>query len=435
MQNKQHKKLEDKGWKMMQQVLDQELPTNEKEEDNRRGFLWFWMSGAALFILAFSWWNWSAETITPQQPIVETIEEKATSKEVPASIQKEAKIESFISETKSQTKIVNQPISKNSSTENRSVTTKSKTSNHTFSSIKPIDSQSVASVVDHSTKVVNDYKQSDKSPIKLAQSSSEITEVIPFLSTQLSFLEIQNESLNLALPQPNLSKAKKIKRRKNLKGNWQANAAMTSTLGGDINGLKTGVNYELPLSSRWALSTGLNYRLSRQNTVRLAWGNQHNGRGNADAENIITNPVLQDSLPNGEATINEYYFDANNKALQSTYRESHHFVSMPINAKYQFAKKWNLTFGVEGSYTFKYPNGLQVISDDAFDLSSHQGNDPISGSSFNLLRWDVAATLGTSYQINKSWSANLAYHHGNLLQMNNWQPNNQYLQLGMGYRF
>ena len=443
MQNRQHKKLEDKGWKMMQQMLDQELPAAKEKEENRRGFLWFWMGGAVVLISAFLWWNLASETITPQQPIVEQIEEKIASKEVPSAIQEEVENEAKIIETSSKANASNPSISKPVATESKPKTTKtifeSNPITQNIVTSKLIDNQVVTPTNDHSTKVVKERDFKGQASTIASEITPKSIESLPLLGTQLSFLKMEDQLLNWTLPQPHpelISGAKKIKRTKNLKGSWLVNASMTSTLGGDINGLKTGVNYELPLSSKWALSTGLNYRLSRQNTVRLSWGNQHIGRPDQDLENSVGVTTVQDTtLPAGVISSNEYYYDANKEALQSTYRENYHFVSIPISANYRFAKKWNLNFGIESSYLFNYPAALNQFDNRALDSSFSQGNDPLFSTSFSLLKIDLAANLGTSFQINESWSANLNYHHGNLLQMNNWQPNNQYLQLGMGYRF
>ncbi len=439
MQNRQHKKLEDKGWNMMQQMLDQELPASKEKEENRRGFLWFWMGGAVVLISAFLWSNWGGENSTPQQPIVEKIEEKIASKELPSAAQEEDENEAKIIETSSKSNTNNSSISKPVATENKPKAIKTIFESNpiiqNISTSEPLDNQVVTSTSNHSTKVVDEKNIREQASATVSKITPKSIDVIPLLATQLSFLEGKNQLTDLTLPQTHFAKAKKVKRRKKLKGSWLANASMTSTLGGDINGLKTGVIYELSLSSKWALSTGLNYRLSRQNNLRLSWGDQHIGSGGLDLNNAGVTPTQDTTLPGGVSSNDEYYYDANKEALRTTNRESYHFVSIPISANYRFAKKWNLTFGVESSYLFNFPTALKRSDERTLDSSFIQGNDPLFGTRFSLLRLDFAATLGTSFQINKSWSANLDYHHGNLLQMNNWQPNNQYLQLGMGYRF
>ncbi len=440
MQNNENKKIENQGWKQMQQILDQELPV---QKSKRRIVPWFWLSGvAAIFVLAAAmlFMNHDQNHQDDQSIASDKLIEVTDSG---TKINKEEKFEISAEKEVSNKAIASQKaeVPNELVHEQKKGILNIEIINPTAIStevIEPIQNQTSPNSIDQ--KIINQYEHFKSqnlsitcpSPsvlptVKKAQIQKDL-EKLPLRYTDL----VYDSSEKPVMESANLKTIEPLKERK-AKAQWAMNIGALSATQPRIHGASTGLEVQFPLSKKWSLKTGLNYRIVNLNKVFV----------NIDGTKNVTN-TLDDVLGVGlgndtlaPSGISSFELDAstyNNRTQNFEFRisDNYHFVSIPVEAHFQL-KSHGIWAGTKTSYLL---NADQQNS--AADLRwASQDNDPNLSYNNNsapaVPRFDIGLTIGYEYNLNQKIGLNLSYHHGNLLQQNNWHLDNRFFKLGANY--
>jgi len=189
---------------------------------------------------------------------------------------------------------------------------------------------------------------------------------------------------------------------------------------------------------KFALQTGINYRLTRQREIRQnwTWGNQHDeslGLVENDIDGGLTIDTSRTtSQPEGISS--NYYYDSRNNQIESFQYSNYHTLSVPLSLKYKLHPKWDVLIGTEVSMLLNFlkSNPSAQLRDPVFDLSAPAGE---KFTTFNLRNFDLGGIASVNFKPSEKWQLNLKYHHGNLIQGNNWQVDNRFLSLGGSFVF
>jgi len=136
------------------------------------------------------------------------------------------------------------------------------------------------------------------------------------------------------------------------------------------------------------------------------------------------------SEPSGDDS-NEFYYQSEEQ-LGAFSSQKYHLLSVPLNLRYGFHSKWSVAFGLNSSFV------LNSFFDDlsaALPAFSQNLVDSAFSESIRVQKYDLAATATVKFQMTDRWNFNLNYNHGNLLNGNGWQVNNQYFKVGTGFTF
>ncbi len=434
MQNKSHKKIEDQGWKSMQTMLDQEMPVTKKSK--RRFLFWYWAGGMAalltgvLFFINFY-----------------SFEEKTT---LDTSIVEKTEItpERIIDEQKSNSKIddhsVGSQINKNdeiSSTADLNTEIEITTNQSSFSTQKT--TESTKNIQPSKSQEVIAYNQNEigslsKAPILKVENSDLSTKREKIVELQelpslTSFVDL--EKTNPKFHFFETRKIDPIKKQKS-KLQWAFALSALSTTDPRVNGFSSGVAIEIPISNKLSLESGLNYRFVNQKFIELteraserllnlSWGSQHNGN---DPLGMDTISSIVDLIP-GAVRNNS------NKNYEYSRKATYHYISLPLKLNYSLSKGSTIQAGIEVSYLLNRDQRSRN-----FDLLiANDDNDPsfssfeFSGAVNQIKRLDMGINVGYRYRISPKWAMNVSYHHGNLLQRNEWRVNNRFFKLGAQY--
>lgn len=441
MQNKDLKKIENQGWKEMQQILDQELPV---EKSKKRFAPWFWLTGMAAIsvLVAVLFFMNNAPNHQDAKPIVsDKITNVATD-----SNTKTNKKENF--ETSTKKEISNEEITTKEVkiSNERTAVKKESISNIeivnptiiTTDIVKPTTILKPTSTNTMDQKVINQYEHFISETMSLTCNEPTVSPVtktakhVEQLSINLADLDY--DYLKKPPVEPILLKSIKPLKERKLKAQWAMNVGVLSTNQPRIHGGSVGGQVQFPVSKKWALKTGLTYRtfkvdeiLVNESTARsLTLNNRDSIAGTGSDPS--GNSILLANI--GEATYN-----TQTKKFEFKFTNWYHFLAIPIEAHFQINKSNNLWIGTEASYLL---NADQQNS--AADLLNWgtQSNDP--GFSYttdfapSIPRIDLGVSVGYQYQISQKLGVNLSYHHGNLIQQKEWHLNNKFFKLGANYK-
>lgn len=454
MQNNSNKNWENEGWEAMQQMLEKDLPTDEKQP-KRKFVFWFWAAGFALMIGA-GWMFFltsigtsdsvaeSPKTATTapsnfeNNSIVKNIESDVDNSlvmtEKATEIEKNNDLSTLIDESENEIEKINYDVQL---TDNQVFVRKE------IRRSSPEIAEKIENVVEISNNVENVSKYVDNNRRKEIDSivasnihfdlktsgyskyEIELAEILPFRGSELEVYFPQN----LDVPEPIFAKVKKIERAtKKAKPSIRLVAGTTISFDPKINGFETGALINLPIkNSKWSFETGLNYRFSKQEILRLRWPLQ---RSNKDTGESAVSDSSMFSEPSGDDS-NEFYYQSEEQ-LGAFSSQKYHLLSVPLNLRYGFHSKWSIAFGLNSSFV------LNSFFDDlsaALPAFSQNLVDSAFSESIQFQKYDLAATATVKFQMTDRWNFNLNYNHGNLLNGNGWQVNNQYFKVGTGFTF
>jgi len=431
MSNKEYKKIENKGWKEMQQMLDQEMPA---EQPKRRIVPWFWLSGIAVVfavIAVFVGLDFAPTSIesvatngsnTPQiveNTAIETVEISAVGQN-DISTEKEVSNEKLVPSPK--VEIPNIEII-NPAKIVRTKITKPTTQTITNKIDQEVLSKYEAFKLENLSETCNPPSLVPYIPTTFAN-----LEKLPIGNAELVYEKSQKPELNTV----STKTIKPIKESKN-KAQWVMNTGILSTTQPRFHGGSASLKVEIPISKKWNLQSGLTYRMVKLEAIlanegvaqgNFVWGTQHNGMG------IDSVPGGASAFDLGEAT---YNVQTENYEVEFTNR--YHFVAIPIEAHFQIKKSHRIWGGVETSYLLNRDQS----NDDFDNFNSIRDNSApaLSLDAFSnppIPRIDLAVSVGYQYQISNKIGASISYHHGNLIQKNRWRLNNKFFKLGANYR-
>jgi len=424
MQNNNFKKIENQGWKEMQQMLDQEMPT---EKPKRRIIPWFWLSGVAVVfaVVAISIGLDFAPTLgdpvatndsnTPQiieNTAIETIE-IVTADQRDISTEKQVANDELVSSAKAEIpniKIIN-PI--------KIVPTK----------IANATTQTITNKIDR--EVIRQYEAFKLENFSETCNPSSPAPYIPTTFANLEKLPIGSADLVYETsPKPefetiSINTIKPIKESKN-KAQWVMNAGILSTTQPRFHGGSASLKLEIPISKKWNLQSGLTYRMVKLDEVivngnavqRLRWGSQV---GFMDLDSLNSTDPAGTILA---TDLNAATYNNQSNNFEFSLADRYHFVAIPIEAHFQIKKSHHVWGGVETSYLLNTVRN--TASDPALSF------DALSSPS--IPRIDLGVSMGYQYQISSNLGMNISYHHGNLVQQNRWHLNNKFFKLGANYR-
>lgn len=448
MQNNSNKNWENKGWEAMQQMLDQDLPVEEKEP-KRRAIFWYWAAAGIALLIGVVFMNLQRTESNLNMenqlvPIADISETKAADVFDKNNTENIQKIDSQAIDSQS---FMKKETAKKKEFESNNSTPFLKIENSSLNfaqkqlaeNSKNLDSKSAKSIVLDRRNVVDNLNSETKiTAIDLLENSNENNSIFQNkIEAEFDRLPILFASLNLAkielseAPEPISEKVQKVERStKKVKTTFRLAAGTLVDFAPRVSGFELGGSVDFGRkNSKISFQTGLNYRFSRRQEIRLewtefpvsraneaydlAWGTQHNGSGGIDP-----------------AAISESYYKSGEQII-SYQKYSYHFLSIPINIQYQFRPKWTVSLGLETSFLLNYiPRSLGL--DD--DSTSADMNLALSDS-FKLKKIDLAATAAIKYDLSENWNLKLKVHHGNLFQGDNWQVDNRFLSAGGSFVF
>lgn len=422
MQNNSNKNWENQGWDAMQQMLNEELPVKEKEP-RRRIALWYWAAGVAVLVgvTFFNLTRFDSNLISDENSKV-NLEISSTDLQAIVDIQKNLK-EGEDSHKTAEPAYINEEVSVyNEKQSTPSAKTSIQVSKVIASSEPVIQPKEAAGDFTEKINESKTFVQNEKTAALAG---------LPMLSADLDLSKIEL----LALPKPNSKKVNKVERRKKkLKLIYGLSAGITSGVTFNANGAQVGMFVDLPVKkSNFALQTGLNYRLSRQKEIRQnwTWGTQ----GENDIGFIRNDP-------NGSVTVNQlegistdYYYNERTNQIESSQYFNYHILSIPLSLNYKLNPKWNFSLGTEGAVLLNFlkNNPSAQLSERFFDQSVPAATGNLT--TFNLKNFDLGGTAAVNFKPSKHFQLNLKYHHGNLIQGDNWQTDNRFLSAGGSYIF
>ena len=443
MQNKDLKKIENKGWKQMQLMLDQELPV---EKSKRRFVPWFWFSSvAAVLVLGAAMFFMNQNTDLQNNKHlaadkVATVPSKSVTK-----INKEE-----ISETAAEKEFSDTAIaSQKEETRNKSALTKKEEVvnieiiNPVTTSKKIILNQNIPNSIDQ--KIINQYENfmSENLSTTFPQPS-----VLPTVKTSKTFINIEelpskyadlvyNFSKKLTIEPITFKTIKPLKEKKS-KEQWAINVGVLSNTQPRLHGGSTGIQVQFPLSKKWSLKTGLSYRFVKLQKIFVSrWAAQrsndlddqnNNGPGltNLDSLGFSSTISIED--------INRSTYNNQTKNFEYRISDNYHFLSIPLEAHFQIKKSHSFWGGLETSYLLNRDGNsenadMAIVANDTFDPAFSYSSSSIP----SVPRFDLGVSVGYEYNINQKIGLNLSYHHGNLLQQKNWHLDNRFFKLGANY--
>ncbi len=432
MQNKEFKKIENQGWKQMQQILDQELPV---EKPKRRIVPWFWLSGvAAIFVAVAVFMNLdfapssvdsvvandsntseTIENIEVEIPELSTVSERDISiekeilnKEVAPSPKEEIPNTEIINPIKFvPNKVANQPIE----------IVENKIDREVIPEYEAFESEKLA-------------ETSNSAPQTNISTTLENLKKLPIGSADLVYQTSKKLNLNTV----SLKTIKPIKERK-AKAQWAMNVGALSSIHPRIHGASIGAQVQFPVSKKWSLQTGLNYRIVNLQKVFVSRRGAQTSNALDDDFNLGFNLDSTRTSNISANELNESTYNTRTQNFEFTVADNYHFLAVPIEAHFQIKKPHRVWAGLETSYLLNRDGN----SNTADLASAPTGFDPAfsydSSSTPSVPRLDLGVSLGYQYQISNKLAANISYHHGNLFQQKQWHLDNRFFKLGANYKF
>ena len=449
MQNNSNKNWENKGWEAMQQMLEKELPAEEKKP-KRRAFFWYWaVAGIAVLLGAFfvNLYQSNSNLIVDEKsmPIADifhvdsddVFEEEKDLKE---------NNDSQIVDNQGFTELKN-----NSNIERKNLNQKKYTQSKTSKKAEIIKNESIVGIqfeTPFSDKTtlpemavratgISDVfsKKTDENEAIIQNKKLTIFPTLPRLFADLNLSKIELSEA----PKPNSRKVKRVERRKKkTKPVFGLSAGITSNIVLSANGIQVGGFVDFPIkSSKFVLQTGINYRLTRQREIRQNWnwGSQHNGNPEGLQNDTDDNLTIDTTAAVNEiASSTEYYYNNQKNQIESFQYSNYHTLSVPLGLKYKLHPKWDVLLGTEVSMLLNFlKNNPSAQLNDRVSASADPAFESIA--TFKLRNFDFAGVAAVNFQPSKHWQFNLKYHHGNLIQKNSWQVDNRFLSAGGSFVF
>lgn len=455
------KHLSNKGWTKMRQLLDSEMPVA-----NRKPFLIWWLSGAAVAtILIFSIQYWAGrpeatELASTESTIVESGDivksempiNQIQSKDTPTLTQENL----AIAVNQSKTSIINRlTASSKNPTELNNVENSQLTSMKLASLDTPTGAIGKES---QENKELGQYKiiteaqvpvsvLSDGMDSKLNQEgeSSEFTEIDPinefpnFESNDTPEVFIDGNMPNkLEASQPNNDRFTESSIQSLDGTNELASENKVSSIDGYV-GLSSGVNIVDPISYVAQFGGGVSLAISQKWSVQIGAGLGLNGLSHQASIGLVTESSLAEDFQNNNVTGQSLPPGTEAAELSLT---NNWFTYLNTGLQYRTGK-WSFGTGVDLAYRF----GIQLngLSQRAFDANAMPAQRNFTGSEIEEIftlynRIDIRPVLSIGYMVHQRLSLDLVYRHGlnPLLKYplsGSKAAYNRNIQIGLGYHF
>jgi Outer membrane protein beta-barrel domain len=422
--------LENKGWDAMFQTLEREMPVEKK----RRGGLWLWLcvgglmlaGGAFLYFKMVERQEKTSQNVS--KPIVydSRLDNQTDKNAVEKTTQLgEATFRKFLKFPKSDTsvkmkgsKIV---FEKSLKVIENNINTALQTNNNQINDFKIQDIKTPAI---ENKALVTDKKTLEKlSELSLWDSTNrDKMEIVSRLDAANKFAESvyplsikQDSSLKLDI-KPYLKTILKPKKTSHSLIWGLAVGANAKNLQ-SFDGFQTGLIVGKPLSKKWAMSTGLNFRQSKmtqQNTSYLSF--------------------------NSDRLSSTYNTNTLQKAV-SVSVDKLYYLDMPTTIDYKINKKLAVASGLKLSYLIgqstKTDNTSVYFVDQSGSSSKMELLNVVKTSTLGLNRWDAALMGGVKYLPTRHFELGLKYDFGlfNINNRGNFRAFNRYLGLNGVYWF
>jgi len=403
----------DKAWEQMRQMLDQEMPVQQKR---RRVAFWWWLLPLLLLLTAGSaWWLWQQspkrtdpkQQIEPTRPIVE------------ANPDEQAKTDFFPQQ--------NPENAHAEPTKAKKANTTAKTS---LPSVLKMDDDEPVANFDKNQAAKYAQPSDNENSNTFATSEQEPSQKPPFLIVPLEINNLQP----LPLPKTDLAIHDALKPQPGLL-RWGLEGGVATNAVRNFDGAFAGVIAEFPLRGRkFHLRTGLRY-----STNRLDIRRQFDATGVAFSQDTPRQPDPEANASTAAARIN---FDL--RAQQ---------IALPVSLIFQPSSKW----GIEAGANLSFLTSAATISGDEALITLNDSSTGLNPNAFpanrfvnelyrdanqnidlnELNRWNVAATAGVLYYPADKWALRLHYHSGltDILKNTDFQSLNQNLRLSSIYYF
>lgn len=445
MQNKDFRKIENQGWKQMQQMLEKELPG---EKPKRRIVPWFWWSGMAA-VVALAAVLFITKYDTSHQVTKIAVDDKVEEITPVPNTKINNKAFEILKNEEISGKIItvqNEVISEKASIVQEEEISPIEIINsniNTADIIKPILSKKHTTTNNIDKKVYDQYQDfisetsalSCPSPnISSKPKTFEAAENIEKLPTR--YADLVSDFSIKPLMKPAVLKTIKPLEESKAKAQWAMNFGVLSTTQPRIHGGAIGVEVQFPLSKKWSLKTGLNYRLVHLEKVFVNASAAEKAFGLQD--DVLGVGFNNDTLAPSGITSQELDAAAYNSSSQTfefRISDNYHFVSIPIEAHFQI-KSHGIWVGAETSYLLNadQQNSAANLRWASQDLNNDPNFSYNNDSAPSVPRTDLGFTVGYEYNFNQKIGLNVSYHHGNILQQNDWHLDNRFFKLGANYK-
>ncbi len=405
MNKDNHKEIENKGWEVLLQTLDREMPVERK----RRPFLWL-VFLLGLIALGSGFWHLNTKSPvktldkTESKPIVETDLNKYTEG-----------VANDLSLNKSN-KAVENTIVQNS-VNDLSLNKSNKVIENTIVQNKTNDLS-----LNKSNKVVeniivqnNSSNLSLNNKTKVIENNKDIEEVSFLKPLKIEPLSIEQDTNLKIEPKPIIGKLISLQIKNKLR--LGITTGVHTEKGQQFDGFQVGLVVFKPLNRHWSLGTGLNFRQTHTSGDSISYFKKENlANASTSSSNLQSGtPISLDKL---------YYLE------------------LPLTIQYHFKNKFAFSTGLKTSYLVGQSvktNGTAVYfvnsgfgGTKSFDLLSQ-----VNTSTLGLKRWDVSLMGGFSYLPTRHIQLDLRYDLGlmNIINRTNWSAYNRYLGLNVVYIF
>ena len=446
MKENEYKNLENQGWDAMFQTLDREMPVKKK----RRGILWFFFFVGFATIGTGIWYLY-AQPKTPAsqsanaQPIAQN--DMSISKSIFIQSDKNMVRETPNSDnntgngTSNSEKDINatntesvKPLAHSEINESK-IYSKTTNYNQINTSTEFTENNEQAVLLSRNTKIGENTPQLYPTLTRLDVASNQETNIstdIAHNSNNEKFKKYTELEVASLLKMPPLSITRdtdltialkpiiltpNILNNKKNKLEWGITAGLHSEKGQNLDGYQAGFVAQKPLSRRWVITTGLNFRQTKTIGDSTTF---YKIEALSFASTATSN--LQDSRA---ISLNKLYY-----------------LEMPLMLRYKINKHFALETGIKGAYlldlsTKTSNSSVYWVKNATTNNSSSQLLDKINAQTLGLNRWDAAWINSVTYLPSKHVQLSLRYDLGmfNILNLNKWAAYNRYLGLNLTYLF
>jgi len=450
-----NRKIEDKGWAAMHELLDRELPMEEPKR-KKRGFwiflLFFALGlGGTLAIIGGSLYylekeNQLEENNFAQEPIADLrpsdtenheIEQLNTTRSTTNGASNSSQEIFPIKKEKNKNSKINQKNSFNaaSASPQYSKVENEISKKETLTFTTPNASNNFSLIIDKTVSSL-DQKQKQNSTLEAIRIKENY---LPnkLIMKDLGLFEVQAKKPNSTVNFSELDTEREKENSEELK----PKIGIEAKQGGSSNFAKIslGLVYAMPLNKeKWSYQIGANYSLQRR---------IFSDETSESLENIF-NPIGENSSNDDNEILLQTYSTAeeerfNQFAFTIPRNLRSHYLNLNNELAYQFAPKWSATIGVTASLLLYARNdytdgGVFSSSDLSFDadnFSSSLDQSPINRAS--LRDYDLAGEIGFGFHPSKKWSIQANYHHGmiNLFKYSSDKRFNRYGEVAVRYYF
>ncbi len=414
MREDQDKKLADKGWQSMQQLLDREMPVEQK----RRPFIWWWF-GLLLLPLAIlgsrAWWQ--SEPTLPaesapavlktERPVVQQVIENqpAAPEKAPVRSDNQPGIQS--AKIADETRVAARQLSAVSSPQRVSVAPAPIPSSSASMQVSEVLTNTTTSSPVENTAVTNlsasetaAFLPDNATPANTTSIPAE-TAAAPFLPIALPFHAAETEQTRpladtrtfAAASGANEASVKPLQ----TSPRWAfgLTSAISTEQFSSLNGVSAGITTDWRFARKWGLRTSLLYTRYRPSASKQPVVVVEESRYN-DATGLFTDPYF----PSTGGV-------ANNADLQEGYvyipLRKLHQMEIPVMAWWQPIRPLRLYSGVSVNYTFLGQSAEQNFVDNAIvSLDSNKSQrDAGQVATDELKRWQMNYQLGLGWRLGR----------------------------------